>query len=551
MPSVFIPLNEWAPDRGLLGHDGLYEAENCVPTNGMYMPLGRPTEADILDNSEATIGGPIVGLHAHDLHDPVTFFAATVDDIFKVEISTIAKGDLNQGTTATNITGTASAIPPSAPLGFTPGMPEHTYGWMMDSFGDNVIAVHPDTLPQISTPAGDPFEVMINNGETGLKAALVTTYKQHVVLGDYELGGTRVPNGIWWSQTGNARAFGAPDTFPELIGSDNQVIQDDLGRVTQIAGTRGGLLIFRDRGISIMQGPPFSFDTISSNIGCQFPNSIAMLGDNVYFWSTSGPAVIRDGTVVVLGYSRVLDWASSLIKGNVPIDGRSKIYCGSSDPHGLIFWSLHISITKDAKNHWLIYNEREDRFSSAVNPLVNDTDPSAHCTHMASYSPRFDFPGTRNRYNLAITYNGDPSPGGSGEFIVLRMQIATGEQGEIFTDMEPVEPAKFSTAWFVPSESTRSQEVQRTTISEVRPVFGGGDINVGAGVTVTVESTSNPRVGTRESSASVQGDEGRFETDTNAHVLHRIIMTIPDGAGFDDWRDFEGFEVTFHEVAGR
>lgn len=150
------------------------------------------------------------------------------------------------------------------------------------------------------------------------RARFVSWIKNHLVLGNIDMtdntatggdaggilsggayGGLAADNssnvGVWWSATDNINRFANPAAHPMIIGSDFQMLNDDLGPVTGLSPGGDWINVFKERGIYYMSGPPFAFDLVTTEVGCAFPRSIVRLGDDVYFWSMRGPCVLRGG----------------------------------------------------------------------------------------------------------------------------------------------------------------------------------------------------------------------------------------------------------------
>lgn len=158
------------------------------------------------------------------------------------------------------------------------------------------------TIPTGSSVAtGDP------------RALFVSWIKNHLVLANIDLtagndtggiayGGAygsltaaKHPEVVWWSATDNITRFTDPATHPMIIGSDFQPLYDSFGPITGVSPGGEWINIFKSNAIYRMTGPPFSFDLVTSEVGCIFPHSIIQLGNDVFFWSVRGPCVLRGG----------------------------------------------------------------------------------------------------------------------------------------------------------------------------------------------------------------------------------------------------------------
>lgn len=267
-----------------------------------------------------------------------------------------------------------------------------SYGWQFTSFGPTVVGTNGvdaiqsrDVRVAADDTSATNFGTMITTTApsgsslpTGNpRAKFVGWIKNHLVLGNFNLtvgtygapplndvagvpvGGAYgallaqdYPMGVWWSSTDNITRFASPATHPMIIGSDYQLLYDDYGPITGLTSGEW-ILIFKERAIYRMTGPPFSFDLVSGSIGCRQPNSIVKTGEDVYFWSDNGPAVVRGGQQVVLLAENKID---SYIKYYSKVDSSTYVsteigktvnssplaVCGTVDQaNGLVMWTFN------------------------------------------------------------------------------------------------------------------------------------------------------------------------------------------------------------------
>src|SRR5690349_123015 len=189
MPTKFIPIGEWRPDLGEFRKADLFlrECQGFVPLGeGLHFCGELETLADEAGSDNFD------GLHVHPLSTS-TYMIYVSQDTELLQI------DPQSSYAVTNVTGGpyVSAFEP---------------GWQFTSFGRHIIAVNYNALPQIQLDGSGDFQDMITAGGTvDLKAKFVATVKNHVVLANYEENGVEYPDGVWWSQTDNARGFSTPD----------------------------------------------------------------------------------------------------------------------------------------------------------------------------------------------------------------------------------------------------------------------------------------------------------------------------------------------------
>jgi len=391
MPRTFIPFGQMAPDAGMFGNGNIMFAEDVVPIFGGYATapcLLEVTSTDLLGASDV-----VMGFHSHiNSSRSHRFFIASGDKLFMTAKNTATiNSDVSRvGGYGTTLVGTDG------------------YGGQFYSFGIYVIFTNGNDAVQYrsgdSDVAATLFATMINttsvDGATLVqpRAQFVSSIKNHLVLANIDLtasndtagvamGGAfdtltaqRYPELVWWSATDNLTRFGSEGLTPSLIGTGYQTLYDDYGHITGLSGGED-LYIFKERAIYRMSGPPFTFELLSGEVGTTFPNSIVRLGNDVYFWSYSGPYVISGGQVKSLSDSKIDMWLNGMGEGLSLLNGNRGrmdfrfVQGGVSQINDCIIWNISEQTPDDAapyderiaNKYCITYNINSQSF--AVNEL--------------------------------------------------------------------------------------------------------------------------------------------------------------------------------------
>lgn len=365
----FRPFRNLKPDRGLLLNDGLSDARGVVPAYESYIAT-KPFSPVAFSGA-----GPfteIYGLHAHHAGGTAWYaYFGESDDLYEMNwvFTTADKSRLVGG--AYNTAGAGGEN-----------------GWQGASFGDAVIMTNYVDDPQLLTsPAAGNFVKLAQSGagNPGMdpKAKFVFAVRGNLFLANLNLAAGfdtlaagANPTAVCWSQSENIRQYGSFNVTPQLTGTGYQPLNYDFGHITGGIGGDYGLVFFQT-GIVRVDGPPYMFRPIVIGQGCRFPNSIVQVGEDVYFWSTSGPARLRggEGPLEPIGRGQV---ARTLIDDST---GYSLAYALESDPavplrhvsggrdlaNGLVWWSYTPTTLFAYGQMSVIYNITEDRFSFSLN----------------------------------------------------------------------------------------------------------------------------------------------------------------------------------------
>ena len=313
MPTSILPLGPWRPDTGEFINDGLAETDGAVYVHGKWVPAPA-FHWEPLDPTETTLQlDQGWGIHTHFSDVDATgsyvkIFAAHATDNAGAKDIMLLRGDgYNtidmEDAIAAAYTTTVTSYP--RPVFFT-------------SFGNSIYAVQRQSpIKYADTPTSD----FISSNQTTSpasydpRASFVSTIKNHLLIGNITfatapsdgMGGGAIPTSaltstdypqmVMWSATDAPRRFGDPAATPqeELLGSDYQNLGNEHGPITGLVGGDYAY-IFQTRAISRMDGPPFQIRPVVIGSGTMYPRSIVRYFDNVYFWGTTGPEVLRSGS---------------------------------------------------------------------------------------------------------------------------------------------------------------------------------------------------------------------------------------------------------------
>lgn len=529
--TIFVPFGELRSDERFFRNDGLTHALNVVPLYGNYIS----TQFWGFTGSEPSTEP--YGIHAH-------FGGGSSWNLYLGAVTTLYEYNPSNwfSTDKTRLVGGA----------YGAGGAGGEAGWQSTSFGDSIIMTDYVDDPQyLASPASANFAKLALSGgaNPGMdpKAKFVYAMGQNLHLANLNLAGIfdglpagTNPTVVCWSQSGNERQFGSFNATPELTGSDYQDLAYDLGHIAGAVGSHKFAILFLQKGIVREDGPPFTFKPIVVGASCRYPNSIVMYDQDVYFWGSAGPSVLRggEGPVIVLGEGRV---ARTLIDNAV--SGFSPTYSISSgiaprhvnvgldSVNGLVYWSFTSTSGAAASrvgDLCVIYNTRDDRFSFIDNTSVNYSPPEVD-------KPGIMFLSTGP--DLGVNW----SPGRdlvgvmrwTDDLLNIHYQIAQPDYGDV--------PAT------LPMQLTRGyqqfDEDLTTRIIRVRPILFRSNPLALTNITVQVYSKNAPLDTPISVTGSVMDSHGWIVLPESAYRdFHLIGMTI-DGTALETLVELEGFEV--------
>lgn len=510
---IWYSWGEFLPDLSNFRNPGLMVAQNVVPIRDYYVPRPAPTRT-ISAQLEAGSTNNTLGLHIHVVGNKTyDVFAGGAAKLYRKPTGTQTVSDVTRASGGDYTT-------------------SDEFGWQFTSYGQTVMATnYVDDIQYFPAGASAFAKNNLTTSPTTAdpKSKVIGIIKNHVLLGNYIESGTAVPNGVWWSGTDTPRRFSTQLDEQSVIGTGRQALEDDYGHVTGIAGGDFAL-IFKTRGIIRMDGPEFTFRSISRGVGCIYPNSIVQVGEDCYFWGDAGPMVVRggDGMPVPLGASRLVRSLLDNTTAFSSIDIAASIVnygiAGAHDAaNGLIFWSYPLSSNTHLGSGLLVYNYVFDRFSTMS---------------FADSSPEYCLPLMKTAPNTGVAWT-------LGRDVVFVRRSIDG--AEIIDRacafrVDPIEDAK----WYSVLKSgytAAAGEGVACMIPRVRPVYSyAADSSYSGTITVTIRTKESPfGVATSASSFSTNRDGWIDIPDTFG--AYKQIEISASGSPITIGTEFEGVEA--------
>lgn len=271
---VTLPFGEWLPDLMDFRNPGAVEALNVIPTPQGYRPFRDITPIDGLLLPDVCKGGIVVS----DILGDVQVYVATSTDLYlRVGGAFVSKY---------HNTGTIS----------------ETYLWQFIPFGDNLVAVHPQSDTQVATiSTSSAFSTL---GGTPPRAACGARVGDFLVLGNLiDVDGTTQFQRIRWNGFG---VIDDPWVTDPTTQADFQDMPSEGGSVIGIIGRETGT-IFQQRSISRMTevGLPTVFDivTVEQERGALCVGGIVDGGAGQGYTGTCIYFLASDGFYMWNGYS--------------------------------------------------------------------------------------------------------------------------------------------------------------------------------------------------------------------------------------------------------
>lgn len=521
MPNkrTFLPFGEWLPDQKLFLNSGLVKAENVVPVYGNL--YAAPSFSGMPGAAAAALAQTAYGLGAVGLS--VTTWNAYVGTTSKIY-------EITNAGAVTDRSGAAYATPDS------------TSGSQITAFGQSVIETRYTEPPQILLPAAGTF-VPLHSATFAPAGRFPFSVRGNLFMAHCFVPAPydAVPAGanpqlVAWSQTDAPRFYGGPRVDPQLVGSDYQQIANDYGVITGAVGGNYGL-VFQQRAVVRVDGPPYTFQEVVRGKGTRYPNSIVQNDQDTYFWGDSGPSILEYG-----GQLLKSDQATALAAGKLQrtlldnstsFDGGYSIknlispieVSGASDlTNRLIFWAYSRSVGSTPGDAILVYNIEEKRFTIFF--LVDPNGGAAGALFL------------RNRPNIGGRWR----PGSDQVFI---NRVAGGTA-----------PGDYVGGWSVTSTASptiKGGYVQldpdiTTRIIRVRPILTGTLINLvnTLGLTLSLVDTNDPFSSPAAQATAIRDEHGWFLfQDSRFADFHSLAVTVSNAALAGGILEAEGFEVEY------
>lgn len=512
---VFIPWNEFLPDLGQIRNEGI-----CIGSEGFLDIHGHYTPAPAIAKlpSGSISGAPQVSGVYGWCFGPTDYriYTGNTTKLWEYDALTPAVDEVSR----------------------TVGGAYASDEWFFTGFGGHVIAVNGADADQILLSTATDFQDCYTSTDKPV-GKYVSTLKSHLVIGNYTLGGTAVPHGVWISATDDARQMltGGTDN------SDNQPLNDDLGHVMGLSRGREYLLIARERGWTRLDGPPYEFANIDTSDGLYYSRSIADLGQDTYYLSRGGPRVVREGAQVIdIGKSKVSRLMTDLNFFHSPLStsgGRLNV-SGVADPASdLILWSWDSAngdVLPGLVQHFVAYNPKVDRFSYFRANLAFASEP------------------TNIRFG-SMTQR--PLVGVIEHWGALRQVVSALFSGSVSGDdtsfVEFSDTSGVICAFQTGLQSHEQEAKQRYT--RVRPVFRMKDGVAVPEITVTLETTDYASGPITSTDTLTVADQNGWYYPSSAHEAGNFLAVK---FRFGDYAlnegtplgvaEFEGFEADYETV---
>lgn len=540
----FIPFRDLSFDAGAFANDKLVVARNVIPWHGTYVPSCGPDAAVDLSGSIAT-ASLWLGYGAFRSNAALAFLAIDTGSDTKIYTDDL--------TTITDVTRVGSDYVTPAFVNFA-------------QFGATIIATMGDTDAMQYKPAGATDFANMITSTFAPRAFFAAPIRNNLFLGNIYLTGgydsLAAGNNretVAWSQTDNVRSFGSPTVNPELVGAGYNTLTNDGGAITGLVGGDYGI-VFQERAIVRIDGPPYTFANIVQGVGCMYPQSMCRFKDDVYFWGTDGPAVLRGG----LQYEPLLegslrrmlteagarpfdDWGRDAeLTSATPAENPRVIVDHSAGIVGWAYRTRGVTTPETADTavafQVLVYNVRDQR--AAVMAIAKDTATEG--------VQRLAFVGQETQ----IT--------GDWPLVALRSYktavIDTDPYRQVYAvdNLQAYSGRLYSSFILLNSMGT-------TRVRRVRPVYRG--VNLPGTYTPTatppmfasVASLINPAAGAQETAWSNTYDQHGWCTlhDSIMADYHSFRVRFGTGATVDatliaaqDIVEFDGIEIEWEETAG-
>ena len=327
MAMKTINFGEWLPDQpGVTG--ALTVARNVIPLSSGY----GPAQAAVDYSSDAT--QDLRGVFSGRISGDTTLFAAGTTKLYKFDSVTSALNDV-------------SKLVMGSPTDYTP-----SDSWDFTQFGNVMIAANGQNKLQAWTLGGASTN-FDDLAAAAPSAKFVTVVRDFVVAARDASN----PSRVYWSNI-NDETNWTPGVNSQ---SDIQDIPDG-GDIQGLTGGEFGLILL-ERAVVRMSyiGSPlfFQFDTISRNLGCYVPSSIAQYGRSVYFLSDDGFYVCNGEQIQPIGVERV----DKYFFQNVDL-GSIDLMTAAIDPvNKLVIWCFK---NNSGNNEMLVYNWQINRWSNII-----------------------------------------------------------------------------------------------------------------------------------------------------------------------------------------
>lgn len=396
MPTVFVPFNNFSLARGRLNAGGLTRADGVAHTGYGYAAPAPLVEAS--STFDSGVAAPDLPRLAHynpnsgaasgkQLYIAITRSGAT-------HLYAVADVGGSMPLTVNSLGSVGAITDPNAGQLFSYGLHE-----ILCLGHDNDVQIRVDGAGAFTTCFTSSDQPRAKYGASlGLRALFGN-------IANTGSAGSPDPNTqlVVWTATDDVRTVSNAVADPEL-GSDFQYLADDYGDITGLSGGRRSAYIFKERGINVMLLTSsiygYTFDTIATGgFGCRQPRSIARFGDEVYYWSELGPAVIRDGQALLLGDGF---WTHRSLLSESPAHPNFTVLDSAIDEaNGCVLWLVEMDTTS--------YDYAESEAGGPLESVSGETTGRALiCYSVLANEFSFLWRSADSIYMPLINFNSDP-----------------------------------------------------------------------------------------------------------------------------------------------
>jgi hypothetical protein len=325
-----IAFGEFAPDVAKYNVDVAQVANNVLPGINSYLPLKTLT----------AVSGAL---------DSVCVGAVTMKDNANSRFNYAGDATKLYNISAATVTDYSKA------LGYTSNLER----WRFAKWGEQCIASKFGNTPQILTLGGTTFADLAGTPPQGRALAVVRDF---VVFGNTNDADGNQPQRLRWS--------GFDDETEWTAGtnqSNHAQLEGAGGEIQAIVGGEYGI-VFQEKSIWRMdyEGVPtvFNLDEIEPGRGTPAPDSIAVVGADIYFLGQDGFYVLKNGSVSEpIGDSKV----DRYFFDGLNEDFLANITTAVNPETGHIFWGYPSSASNSGVvDSLLIYNYKVGRWSTAT-----------------------------------------------------------------------------------------------------------------------------------------------------------------------------------------
>ena len=263
-----IPWGDYRPDVSDYQGRHTRAVQNVLPQGDGYGPI--KSLVDFTDALPAVCRGAFVALKSDGT---VEIFAGTQTKLYRLDKTDLSWDNVSKGAGVTDY-----AVPTDDQ-------------WSFSQFGNLVVAVNVNTVPQVFDLTSSNF--FADLGGSPPQARYVTVVGPHMVLS----GLSGEPDRVQWSAENDITGWTA------TVSRSGQQDFGDGGVVRGVAGGEFSGIVFQDSAIRRMLFQPgspliFSFDRISSNRGLIAPYALASDDARVFFLSDQGFEMLTAGASI-------------------------------------------------------------------------------------------------------------------------------------------------------------------------------------------------------------------------------------------------------------